>query len=59
MAPRPDEYVSLDLTLIGCIETSTVYTSKVMRYIGDDTNAYDVSDKAVGIKAKVEVDIGG
>ncbi len=39
VAPRPDEYVGLDLTLIGCIETSAVCTSGVMRRIGDDTNA--------------------
>ncbi len=37
MAPRLDKYVGLDLTLIGYIKISTVYTSRVMRHIGDDT----------------------
>ncbi len=39
MALRPDKYVSLDLTLIGCIDASVVCTSGVMRRIGDNTNA--------------------
>ena len=32
-------------------------TSKIMRHIKDDTNIYDTSDEAIGIEAKVEVDI--
>ncbi len=38
VAPRPGKYVGLDLTLIGCIETSAVCTSRVMKRIGDDIN---------------------
>ncbi len=34
VASRPDKYVGLDLTLIGYIETSVVYTSRIMRRIG-------------------------
>ncbi len=57
MASRSDKYIGLDLTLIGCIKTSAVFTSGVMRYIRYDTNAYDASDKVIRIKAEVEVDV--
>ncbi len=30
VAPRPDEYVGLDLTLIGCIKTSAECTSGII-----------------------------
>ncbi len=59
VAPRSDKYIDLDLTLIKYIETSTVFTSRVMKRIGDNINAYDVSDEAVEIETKIEVDIGG
>ncbi len=39
------------------METSVLCTSGVMRHIRDEINAYDASDKAVGIEAKVEVDV--
>ncbi len=39
VASKPDKYIGLDLTLIGCIETSAMCTSGVMRRIRDDTNA--------------------
>ncbi len=38
MAPKPDKYIDLDLTLIGCIETFAVCISGVIRRIRDDTN---------------------
>ena len=39
VAPRPDKYIDLDLTLIKYIKTFIVCTSKIMEHIGDDTNA--------------------
>ncbi len=39
MAPRSDEYIGLDLTLIGYRETSAMCTSGVMRLVRDDTIA--------------------
>ncbi len=57
VASRPIKYIGLDLPLIGCIGTSIMYTSEVMRCIGDDANVYDISDKGVGIEANVEVDV--
>ncbi len=57
VAARPDKYLGLDLTLIGCIETSAVYTSGVIKCIRDNINAYDTSDEAVGIEAEIEIDI--
>ncbi len=38
MAPRPDKYINLDLTLIKYIETFTMYTSGVMKRIRDNAN---------------------
>ncbi len=34
VASRPDKYISLDLTLIGYIETPAVYIFEVIRCIG-------------------------
>ncbi len=59
MSPRPGEYVGLDLTLIGYIETSAVCMSRVMRRIGDNTNIYKASDETVGVEVDVEVDVEG
>ncbi len=42
MTLRPNRYISLDLTLIGCIETSAAYTSGVMRCIKDNMNALEM-----------------
>ncbi len=41
VASRPNEYVGLDLTWLDA-ETSAVYTSGIMRRIGDDTNASEM-----------------
>ncbi len=49
MALRPDKYVGPDLTLIGYIKTSAACTSRIIRYIRDDTNILDnVSDEFIG-----------
>ncbi len=55
MTPKPDDYVGLDLTLIECIETSTVCTSEVMRRIGDDTNALGMMQvtKLLGLRLRL------
>ncbi len=57
IAPKPDKYIGLDLTLIRCIETSVMCTSEILRHIRNNTNVYDASDEAVRIETEVEVDI--
>ncbi len=55
VAPKPDEYVGLDLTLIGCIETSTICTSRVIMRIGDDTNVLEIMQviKLLGLRLRL------
>ncbi len=55
VASRPDKYVSLDLTFIGCIETSAMYMSGVMKCIGDDTNVSEMMQviRPLGLKLKL------
>ncbi len=42
MAFKPDEYIDLELTLIGYIESSVIYMSGVMRHIRNDTNTLEM-----------------
>ncbi len=39
MAPKPDKYANLKLTLIECKDIFSICMSGVMKRIGDDTNA--------------------
>ncbi len=64
MAPRPDKYIGLDLTELNIWRLLLVYIWNYKAY-QDDTNVSgyyecignDASDEAIGIGAKIEVDI--
>ena len=58
VASRPDiKYIGLDLTLIEYIKTSAICTFGIIRRIRDIGD--DISNKAIGIEAEIEIDIGG